>query len=177
MSKTYFLSTTDLREDLPVHGNIDDMFLKPAIWQSQEINIQSFLGSQLYTEISGQIDAGTLTALNITLLGLINPSLGYYAMAETIRPSSYQLTNRGLGTKDGQNFTSAGLEEIANLETHYKNRAEWFAWRLINYLIANATSYPLYDASSTDCYDILPRKNSFTSSIYFTDTDDCNEHP
>lgn len=177
MSKTYFLSTTDLREDLPVHGNIDDIFLKPAIWQAQTIQIQSFLGSQLYDEIAGQIDAGTVTALNTTLLTLINPALGYYAMSETIRPATFQTTNRGVGTKDGQNFTSASLQEIANLETHYKNRAQWYSQRLINYLIANVTDYPLYDASATDCYDILPKKNSFTSSIYIPPISNCNEYP
>lgn len=178
MSKTYFLSITDLKEDHAIHGNVDDSFIKSAIIRSQDIKIQSILGTQLYEEIAGQIDAATVTALNKTLLDtFINPILSYYTLAEIIIQSTFQLTNRGLANKDGTNETSVSMSDAENVERRYNNKAEWYGQRLTDYLVANESDYPLFNPTNTDCFDILPKRNNFTNSIYFADRDNCNEHP
>ena len=167
MSKIYFLSVKNFKEEHPIHGNVDVQLLKPSLWRAQEINIQEAIGSKLYDQLEEQIKTSTLTADNTTLLNnYINHALGYYTLSEIIRPMTMQLTNKGLASKDDQYQTSGNLKEIESMEAFYRTRAEWFAQRLIDFLKANVKLYPKY-AESGDCDDIKPIDNAYTTNIYF----------
>ena len=75
-TNVYFISETQLKEGSIIDENVDMKALKPMILIAQDQRIQPIIGSGLYAQLKTQIQAGTLTALNTTLLDTyVTPAL------------------------------------------------------------------------------------------------------
>ena len=83
MATALFISRTDLVKNSILDGNTDtDLFLQ-YVRISQEIHIQSALGTKLYDRISADIIAGTLTGDYLSLVtDYVQPMLIHYAMTD-----------------------------------------------------------------------------------------------
>ena len=78
-----FISRDDLVKNSILDGNVStDKFIQ-FIKVAQQINIQNYLGTDLYNKISADILAGTLTGNYLALVeDYIQPMLIHYAMME-----------------------------------------------------------------------------------------------
>lgn len=139
-----------------VEETYDRKQLREIIWDSQELYLLPILGTALYEELKTQIRANTLTLLNITLLEKINPVLKWRTLADGATVFTYKIRNKGIVTQSSDNAQPASLADLNFLVTDFTNKYEAYAKRLMNYLIENSTSFPLYENAGSGVDTIHP---------------------
>jgi len=95
MATALFISRTDLVKNSIIDGNTDtDLFIQ-FVKISQEIEIQNYLGTDLYNKISADIIAGTLTGNYLNLVNdYVQPMLIWYAQVNYYPYAAYKIKNR-----------------------------------------------------------------------------------
>jgi len=170
MAKALWIGETYLKENGLINGNADMKVIQPNIIYVQDMYIKKILGTDLFDEINGQIIAGTVTALNQTLLNdHITDCLFWFVLCESSAEFKYRYANKGVMVKNGDNSQAADLSDIEWLMSKYKNRAEWYAERTTAYLIRYASSYPLF-LNNTDIDDVQANMSNFKCSLYLPDS-------
>lgn len=154
-----FIKRGDLVRNSIVDGNVDtDKFIM-HIKEAQQIHVRNYLGTDLYNKISADIVAGTLSGDYLELVNdYIQPMLIYYAMVDYLPFASYQIKNGGVFKHTSENSETASKEEIDFLVNKYRDKAEYFTRRFIDYMSFNQELFPEYYTNSND--DIHPDKDS-----------------
>lgn len=174
--RTYLLSTNALKQNTAINQNVDDNLLLNAIWEAQEINVQQTCGSRLYKKIVSLVANNTIgsagNANYKTLLDeYITPIINYYAWMNALVYISYKSMNKGLQTQNSDNSQSASMSEMQFVRDDIRNKAEFFAQRLSDYLHANRSLYPEYNNNS-GIDEMTPNHNQYSCGIVF-DHDSC----
>lgn len=154
-----FIKRGDLVRNSILDGNVDtDKFIM-HIKEAQQIHVRNYLGTDLYNKISADIVAGTLSGDYLELVNdYIQPMLIYYAMVDYLPFASYQIKNGGVFKHTSENSETASKEEIDFLVNKYRDKAEYFTRRFIDYMSFNQELFPEYYTNSND--DIHPDKDS-----------------
>lgn len=147
--------------------NVDEKYIRVSIEIAQQLWMEPIIGSGIYSELQTQINAGTLTALNTTLLtSYIQPAMEYWTLHELVEPMTYKFQNKNVAKKNSDNSNPIDLDEVVHLKNKFKNIAEYRTERIRLYLIENSTDYPLYDNPGTGADTIHPSNNSFSAGWY-----------
>ena len=77
----------------------------------------------------------------------------------------FRYRNKNVSNKSSDNSQPIDYTELNFLMDHWRNKAEFYKQRLIDYLCANSSLFPAY-CSTDDSSDLLPESNAFTSSFY-----------
>lgn len=166
-----FISEQTLKDRSLLQENIDPKLIRATIKQVQDMFIEPILGSGLYLELQEQIADQDVSVLNKKLLDLyITDCICLYVAAEMIFSLSYKFTNKNVLKKTSENSDVPSISELFDIEERIKNKAEWYAQRITNYLCENNTDYPLYDNAGNGVDTIHPISSSYVSGIYLGDT-------
>lgn len=166
-----FISETTLKDRSLLQDNVDPKLIRPTIKQCQDMYIEPILGTGLYRELQDQIEDATLTALNIKLLDFyITDCLSWYVASEMVMSLGFKLTNKNVLRKNSENSNEASLSELFDLMNYYKNKAEWYAQRISDYLCENIVDYPLYNNPGNGVDIIQPNSSSYSTGMYLGDT-------
>ena len=171
----YFISTSYLKDNSAINENVDDKLLKSAIKEAQEIYIRDIIGSGLYDELQTQAFAGTLTANNTTLLdSYIAPCLKYYTITESMLPMTFKLMNKSVAAREAENARAVSIDELTMIEKRFRDKAEYYANRLRDYLRENTNTYPLFLNPGSGFDTIRPTNTSYYGGFYLgDDMDNC----
>jgi len=137
MSKVKFITSEYLKENTPIDGNVSNTLLDPFIFKSQDIHIQTALGTLLYEAIKAKIVSGAiLTELDYkTLLDdFINPTLAEWTLYESMPFIGFKLTNKAVTQKNSDSSTPSGVDDIKWLRNSVRDSAEFYTKRLNEYL-------------------------------------------
>jgi len=172
-NKTLMISTDYLRDNTSITGNVDGNLLTPHIIVAQNIHIEGILGTALFNEVIGHINAGTIAGnIKVLLDDYIQPTLCQWAFYEAFPFINYSISNTGVNTKAGENDTDTALEEIQFLRGSIKDTAEYMSQRVINYLRANVSLYNSYTNPGSGLDTIRPNSSVYFSGIAFDGNDD-----
>lgn len=170
MSKNILLLSVDiLKERTAIHGNIDEKLLYPEIKTAQDMYIHPVLGTALYDKMINEVEAGSITGDYKNLLdNYIIDALLYYVLASLPEALSFQIWNKGVVRKQGDNTELPSMSDLIDLSNKYRVRAEWYAERLNKYLKQKATStfLPEYLTPGDGVDIILPENESYNMPIY-----------
>ena len=171
----YFISVTYLKDNTPINENLDDKLLKSSIKEAQEIYIRDVIGSGIYDELQDQAYNGTLNADNTTLLdSYIAPCLKYYTLTESMLPMTFKFMNKSVASRNSENATPITPQELSLIEQRYRDKAEYYAERLRDFLKENPTIYPKYLNPGSGFDVIRPKNTAFFGGMYLPGTnDDC----
>jgi len=171
----YLISVTYLKDNTPINENLDDKLLKSSIKEAQEIYIRDVIGSGIYDELQDQAYNGTLTADNTTLLdSYIAPCLKYYTLTESMLPMTFKFMNKSVASRNSENATAITPQELSLIEQRYRDKAEYYAERLRDFLKENPTLYPKYLNPGSGFDVIRPKNTAFFGGMYLPGTnDDC----
>ena len=164
MATALFITEQFIKDNSVIDENVDMHYITTTIDRCQKIYIKHILGTALYNELQTEINAGSVSALNTTLLNdYIQDCLMNYVLFRGISIFAYKITNKSVLKKNGESSQVADSEELAGLRDDYKNDAEYFAELITKYLIENSDSYPLF-LSPGDGYDTIhPNMNNYTT--------------
>lgn len=160
MATPLFISRNDLVKNTIIDGSVDSDKLLPFIKIAQQMHIQNYLGTELYNKISALITAGTLTnADNPDYFLLVNeyvqPMLIMFAMVDYMPFSNYAVKQGGTYRHRSENAELPSKSEIDFLVQKYRDFADFYTRRFIDYMNYNAsTKFPEYYSNSND--DMYP---------------------
>lgn len=142
------------------------------IIQQVEFNVTNIIDQPLFDELKTQIATATISVDNTKILtDFIRPAIAHLTIADACKELPLQITSNGLhlylysnGQDDGQ-LQPADKEALSILSAHCNQIAQRYIANLRNYLITNASTYPLFPLSNF----ITPTTDDFnknTNSIY-----------
>ncbi len=171
------VSDSMVKERTVIFGNIDPKMIYPDIKVAQDMYILPILGSALFdklqTDISNSAIAGNY---KILLDKFIVDCLIYHVLADLTNSVSFQITNKGVIRKTGDNSEPASMSELIDIANKHRNVAEFYATRLIKYLKQNAAElFPEYLNPGNGIDTIRPEHSAFTMPVFLGD-DDCCSH-
>jgi hypothetical protein len=155
-----FCSRNDIVRRAYIGGNVDPDKIVPFIKTAQDKYILIALGTVLYDYLQAQIVAGTLTGVYKTLVDeYIVDTLVHYTMVESLPFLAYNIGNTGI-TKNlnSEQGASPSKNDIDYLLQKELATAQFYAERLVNYLIAQNTLYPQYTATTGFSDNVYPDK-------------------
>ncbi len=158
MATALFISRTDLVKNSILDGNVDtDKFIQ-FIKIAQQIDIQNYLGTDLYNKISADIVAGNLSGNYLSLVNdYVQPMLIHYAMMQYLPFAAYQIKNGGISKHTSENAESVSKEEVDYLVNKERNFAEYYTRRFIDYINFHEDIFPEYNSNTNE--DISPDTN------------------
>ena len=159
MATALFISRTDLVKNSIIDGNTDtDKFIQ-FIKIAQEIEIQNYLGTDLYNKISADIIASTLTGDYLNLVNdYVQPMLIWWAQVSYLPYAAYQIKNGGVFKHTSENSESVSKSEVDYLVGKARDTAEYYTRRFIDYMSFNSSTFPEYNSNSDS--DVYPDTDS-----------------
>ena len=159
MATALFISRTDLVKNSIIDGNTDTDKYIQFIRIAQEIEVQNYLGTDLYNKISADIIAGTLSGDYLNLVNFyVQPMLIWWAQVNYIPYAAYQIKNGGVFKHTSENAESASRSEVDYLVQKARNTAEYYTRRFVEYMNFNSNLFPEYNSNSDS--DISPDNDS-----------------
>lgn len=161
-----------LKESSFVDENVDMKILNLCVWDAQRLKVLPVLGTALYNEIIGQIEAGTLSSQGTTLTNralvrdYIAPALLYWTLYDAVDIMSFSFSNKGVMRKRSEESNPAETEDLKRLKAFFADKAEAFDKRTMLYLLANNDTFTLYLNPGTSVDTISPKRKPFFSGIY-----------
>jgi hypothetical protein len=159
MATALFISRTDLVKNSIIDGNTDtDLFIQ-FVKIAQEIEIQNYLGTDLYNKISQDIIDGTLTGDYLNLVNdYIQPMLIWYAQVNYYPYAAYKIKNGSISKHVSENSESVSKSEVDYLVAKARDTAEYYTRRFIDYMSFNDNLFPEYRSNSDS--DVYPSNDS-----------------
>lgn len=180
MSKNILLISVDiLKERTDMHGNIDPKLVYPHIKFVQDAYIKKVLGTALYDKLQTIIEDGTITTggnadYKLLLDDYIIDAMIWYCKSEMAVDISFQMWNKGVVRKQGQDTDLPTMSELVDISNRYKSKGEYYADKMKLFLIDQSSrlqKYPEYTHPGSTVDTITPEMRNFTSPIWLGDTD------
>lgn len=151
-----------------LNDNIDTQLLVTNVQVSQEIGLQTLLGTTFYDHLLTAASGNTLTAAERTLLeDYIQPYLIQRAVYESLPHIYMRLMNKSViigNTEQGRAVDPKNLEYLRNV---YSSRFQFYSQRLMDEIKNNQADFPLYFSwNSTD--GMPPSKENYYSGIHIS---------
>tara|TARA_R110000744_G_scaffold96503_2_gene186470 strand:+ start:307 stop:807 length:501 start_codon:yes stop_codon:yes gene_type:complete len=157
MAKALFVKTIEIAEYTALNGNVDVDKFKQFMWIAQELDIQNYLGTDLYDKINDDILAGTLTGNYLTLTNeYIKPMLIHFTMVQYLPWAAYTIANQGVFKHSSENSESVSKNEVDYLIDKELSIAKHYAKRFTDYICFESALYPEYNTNSNG--DMFPDK-------------------
>ena len=173
MKTIYLISTQMFKENLSVNDNVADYLINSAIRDAQTINLQQVCGTVLYRKILGLVENGTIADpsnedYKLLLDEYIQPMVLTYAYVYALPNIRYKVMNVGVVNQSSDNSNPTDLKELQFIIDEAKNKAEYYATLLSDYLRANKDKYPeLYGNKKFD--EKRPTIHQYTSGLVLSD--------
>lgn len=171
MQNTLLISEGKLKAFTDINNNLDTDLIKSAIRESQIIELTRLLGEKLYDKIVTDVYNGTISGVYKSLLDdYIQDVLIYYSYYTALEYIYLRPRNNGLlQPQGGDNSLSVDMSVYDKKRQSVKNKAEYFAERLVDFLCFNDELFPEYGTETNE--EIVPDKGSqFQSPIVFRKT-------
>jgi len=154
MTNTFLVSEAVIREYSGIDNNIDTALIKNGIREAQDIELQRMLGTLLYDKLISLVDSGDILTSPFnnykTLLDDYVQNFLIYASYFYILDSIYlRSRNNGLITPTGGDNSEVADLTLYNMKRgSTKNKMEFYAQKLRDYLIEEEALYPELTASN-----------------------------
>lgn len=146
MTNILLISEDYIKTNSGLNDNVFGSYLTPAIRDAQDMGLQSIIGTSLYKSIMEEIDNDTLTEDNKYLLDeYIQIYLMYQTISDLVPIIGVKLTNLGVVISNDEHLTNLTQGDRELVQNFYKNKADFYAKRLQEFLLNNKEVYPALD--------------------------------
>ena len=162
MAEALFITREDIVKYTALNGNVDtDKFIQ-FIKIAQDIHIQNYLGTKLFTKLQADIVANTLSGNYLTLVTTyVKPMLIHWGMVEYLPFAAYTIANKGVYKHSSENSENVDKNEVDYLLEKERSIAQNYTQRFIDYMSFNQQLFPEYRSNKNN--DIFPDSmNNYT---------------
>jgi hypothetical protein len=145
-----FISRNDLIKRTPLNGAVDPDKIIPFAKIAQDKYMLNILGTVLFEYLQTIIadntinTDGTLAAYKTLVNDYIVDCLVHYTMVEALPFLAYTFGNGSIYKNTAENATSPSKNDIDFLMQKELSTSQFYAERLVTFLIAYSTTYPQY---------------------------------
>jgi len=172
------VSEAYIKQNSIIMNDVEDGFFRPAIFESQNINLQSAICEELYEEIVKQFDdfaeyvknGGTdpiEDKIEPRILKLVDnyiqPILLYYTLSNAAFAFYAKVTNKSVEKQNSSNAYPVDLIIVEKYKKDWQLKAEHYITEITKYLIANIEDFPEYKSCMSDNCDV--DENGRTSNL------------
>lgn len=169
MGKVNLISADFIREITNISNNTQDKFMKSAIRESQDIDLTEVLGSVMVEKLCKLVGEDKIgLEENIEYKQLLDKSqyfMAYSVITKLCLISSVKIDNIGLNLTNDENANQLYLTDVFKLESHYKNKADYYKERLQAYCKSKLNVLP--ELKEGGCWDVKAELNSAASCPIF----------
>jgi hypothetical protein len=150
MATVLLISETKLKAFTTLNQNIDMALLTSCIYMSQELGLQTLIGTRGYDYYmdlvkSVQLSGGTMSqADSIMLNDYIAPYLIHRAFYEAMPEVFARKMNKSITLGNTEQGTSIDIKGMSYLREIEQGRYEFYAQRLMDRVMAFPSQYPWY---------------------------------
>jgi hypothetical protein len=165
------ISEVKLKNFTNINKNVDMDVLKAEVQIAQDIDLQTILGAKFYHHLLSQVySTGNTFNADETILvnDYIQPYLIQTAYFNAIPQIMYRTMNRGIVEGQMENASSVDIETMKYLRNIQKQRADWYAQRLLDYLLTGRgqNKFPDYLNASTIDGIVPDRVQKYNNGIF-----------
>tara|TARA_B100001057_G_scaffold472478_1_gene535844 strand:+ start:1297 stop:1803 length:507 start_codon:yes stop_codon:yes gene_type:complete len=162
MATALFINRNDLVKQTIIDGNVQADKLMHFVEIAQEIHVQNYLGTDLYTKLQTMITNDTIsgTVYETLLVNHVQPMVIHYAMVDFLPFAAYQIKQGGIFKHVSENAETVDKNEVDYLVEKERTLAEYYTRRFIQFMDFNQSSYPEYTSNTND--DIYPDRDEPT---------------
>ena len=166
------ISEDAIRTLTGLDDNVFGKNLLPSIRESQDIGLQSIIGSCLYQRLCSMVEDGSITSQeNSHYKLLLDNQIKYYLLYQVIYNLipiiGVKLANIGVVMSNDEHIQNITEDERSRVATYYEQKADWYAKRLQEFLKANKDLYPELDCGCECDGSIKPNLDSAASTGIF----------
>lgn len=133
--------------------NLAGNYLRAAIMEAQEIGLRGILGTALLESLKAKAAAKTLAGeYEVLVNSFVQFYLAYAAKAELLPKVAYKTGNAGVIKTRTDGIEPASGQEVATEIARAQAKADYYCYRMQNYLLANRAAFP--ELSEGDCRQI-----------------------
>jgi len=169
MATTLFITQSDLKNNSIVDGSVDpDKFIQ-FVKIAQEIHIQNFLGTKLYERLINYVESngnqnGNQSGQNtdpekILIDEHVKNMTIFWSLVEYTPFASYRITNKAVLRHSSETAENVSKSDVDFLVKKYRDIAQYYTDRFVDFIIYNQTTYPEYNTNSED--DRYPSRDSY----------------
>ena len=165
------ISEVKLKNFTNINKNVDMDVLKAEIQVAQDIDLQTILGAKFYHHLLAQVNA-TGNTFNPDELILVNDYIAPYLIQTSyfnaMPQIMYRTMNRGIVQGTMESAQSIDIETMKYLRSIQKQRADWYAQRLLDYLLTGRgqNKFPDYLNASTLDGIVPDRVQKYNNGIF-----------
>lgn len=147
-----------------IDGNVQSKFLLSAIRESQEVELQQVIGTNMLNKLKGLVEDGTIeeTEPYKNLLNECQLFLAYQSIVQLCLISTVKISNGGLQQTTDENLQVLDLQDTFTLQNHYQDKADFFRRRLQGYILDHKAELP--EISQNKCNDMYAELHSAAST-------------
>jgi hypothetical protein len=128
-----------------LNQNVSPESLVPSILLSQDIELQTFLGSTFYFHLQNEILNGTVSENNQFLIdNYISKAVIQFTMVHALPTLNWKIYNKSVQRPGSENSETATLEEIKFLQQEYRNVGNQYMEKLVYWINLHPGDYPVY---------------------------------
>lgn len=155
MNNILLISEDYIKTNSGLNDNIWGDYLLPAIRETQDIGLQSIIGSALYGSILSKVADGTIRdEENAAYKALLDDHIQVYLMYGTIVSLipliGVKLANLGTVISNDEHITNLSQGERDLVSSRYTHLADFYARRMQEWLLANSEDFPELDECACD---------------------------
>jgi hypothetical protein len=163
--RTLFISQEDFKDRVDLSDNVLSKYIIPNIASVQDRYIKKILCKDFYDELIAQIDAGTLTTANETLIDdHIKPAMVFRSYARYLATANIFSTPAGFRKFREDNSDAAEAADMSAFLNQANSDATYYERELYEFLENNKDDYPTY-RDECNCGNIKSVTNFKISAI------------
>ena len=168
MAEILLISPEYLRQKTALNDAVEQNLIYPATLLAQDKHAEAYLGTQLYSAIKTKIDDDTLTGNYETLhVEYIKPMMVWWTMVELYPYLWIKHDNGNLVSRISEDTQTIDTAQYKKLVDGATNNAQFYTNRLIDYLCANSSLFPEFNANAFP--DRYPQRGVYNeNSMIFT---------
>ena len=141
----YFITPDYLRKNTVIGDNVDSTIIGALIKTSADTFVRTYLGTYFYNDLITKYNSQSLSADEVTLVqDYIQSAVAWRAVAESIISTTYEIKNKGVQQQSGEYSNAPEFRVIPFVHDQYKDKADFYDNRLVEYLKRNKDLYPVF---------------------------------
>ena len=170
MKQEVLLTSEDyVRGSTNIDKNVQSKYLLSSIREAQEVGLQEIFGGVLFKKLKTMVADGSIQdSGNTAYKTLIEESqlyLAYQTIVNLCLVCSVKISNGGLEITSDENLTSLNVNDTFVIQEQYQKKADFFAKRLQQFILANIKDYP--EISESKCNEMKANLYSAASTSVF----------
>lgn len=153
MTDTILTSEQFVKSFTNISDNLENKYLRPAIVEAQEFQLQKIVGSALYRKLLDYVNrtSGLVVKPNpadarfVRLLNVAQYLIAYQAVADVLPRISVKVANMGAIMTGGEHIQQLSMNDVFRMAQEYRNKAAAYTDTLQRFLRENRADYPELD--------------------------------